>query len=161
MKDNTYVVPAYQFYVLKVQERIDNFSKEQALSYFSRKIDEKYYSLISFDEVNGLTLEEVRNSLRTGKYVAIATVVVTNERFIESNMACRVPSYAFLDIVVFDTEITSDMEIGKVMEKHIETGYADFSEKQKRIYHSFLEKYQCNGYEDVKTKIKSIKQNRK
>jgi len=156
MKQNSYIIPAVQFYILKVKEDLNRYSPEEAMKKINKEIERQDFSLVSFDEVDGLTIEELKDSIHAGKYIAFTAVVLTNEYYIKRNLASRVPNYYLIDTAVFNTEFYSDMEIGKRIEQYIETDYASFSTQKKRIYNSFLEKYQYNGYEEVKEKIKVI-----
>ena len=122
----------------------------------NKEIEKQDFSLVSFDEVDGLTIEELKDSIHAGKYIVFTAVVLTNVYDIKRDLAERIPNYCLMDTVVFNTEIHSDMEIGKRIEQYIETNYTSFPIKRKRIYNSFLEKYQYNGYEVVKEKIKAI-----
>lgn len=161
MKHNSYIIPAVQFYLLKMPQLAYSYPMDYLKSVLANQIERRNFTLIPFDNINGLTGEEIAKCFHLDKYFAIAPAVVADEYYISGAQKNTSFNISFLDGIIFNKDIDETMEIGQRMENYIFRNYNSFSDKQKRIYHSFLEQYQYDGYESAKAKIKSIEQNRK
>lgn len=163
MKDNTYVIPAIKFYILKGPEDLDDTLSDEIVDYeFDRMMKKGEPTIIPFSNVDGLTVFEMATSLRIDKHFAIAAANVCEEKSVTDSGIKIDKVFSFFDLVRFSlTDDKMDVPVDKMFETYIEGVYSSASDKQKRIYHSFLEEYRYQNYEMTKAKIKEINQNRK
>lgn len=163
MKDNTYVIPAIKFYILKEPENLSSTLNEEAVAFeFNKMINETRLTLIPFSDVDGLTVSELALSLHIKKYFAIAAVNVYDGQFIIQKGSVPSKGFSFFDSVIFSlSDDKMNVEVDKMFETYIEGVYSNATDRQKRIYNSFLEQYRYQDYEKATQKIKEIKENRK
>lgn len=168
MKENTYIIPAIKFYILKEPRNLSKVEKREALSdatvccEFNKIIEEANTILIPFSEVDGLTVSEMASSLSIRNYFAIVAIHEYERKILTPAGMTLDKNFRFLDTRIFSiTEDKKDVPVDQMFETYIKDIYPSASNKQKRIYHSFLEQYRYQDYEQTKMIIKEIKENRK
>lgn len=153
MKENTFDVPAYKFFVLKIDDGIKIHSVDDYKPFiYARPIDN--YVTIPFDDVDGLEVEEIRDLIRTDDIVIFGAISYKLDRG-------DIPKIymAYINALYFDKEYLddkSDMTIDKIVEKFMEERYKTSDDRTKRVYRCFFERYQDGSYEKTKERIKRL-----
>ncbi len=163
MKDNTYIIPAINFYILKEPKGLRVPSTNATIKYqFNEQINKQNYCLVPFEEVDGLTVSEMKSSLGIENYFAIVAVNEVHKQVIVGGNKYIRNGFSFFDMATFS--LTADIlniEISKLFERYIQNSYSNLNDSQKRLYCAFLEKYRYQDYGKTKQKIKEIEENRK
>jgi len=161
MKDNTYVIPAVDFYIIKTPEEMEkdsNLSQADARYRFNRLIEkEKKLDMVPLDAVDGLTVSEMASTLNIEKYFLIAAVSNFDGE-IKSPDRREIAHYTtvFDNVMITINEEIANIEVDKVYENYIKDVYFCSTDNQKRYYCSFLEQYRYQDYEMTKQKVKEM-----
>lgn len=147
MKENTFIIPAVKFCIISKRSKESDFI---LMNYHYLGYGDMV--LIPFEAVDGLMIEEVLKVLKAKGFVLAAVAdleaLVGNQRKVNS-----------LLYEVFEDDFLEPLmkkRIDKVIEKRFEEKYDQAEENEKRIYHSFFERYQDGSYEKTKERIKRL-----
>ena len=145
MRENTFDIPSVKFcLVYDISNR--NFSKSVG-HYFGYDI-----CLIPFEDVDGLTFDDVLKTIKTEEFVfaavSLAKAMIGPHR-----------DFSFLIAEKFDSdklEMLKSERIDKTIEKAFEEKYINSDENTKRMYRCFFERYQDSSYEQTKDRVKRL-----
>lgn len=151
MKDNTYIIPAIDFYVVIPKEGEQFFSLENMF----KKMLKGHCRFIAFENVDGLTIKEllIFNSFSNGFSVCAVNRIEYNENGEVIKLNNVLDSLFFPSSII---ETLKDKTIDKIVEENYELRYKEADLKNKRYYNSFFEKYQDGSFEKTKERIKRI-----
>lgn len=149
MKDNTYIIPAVDFYVgISEFETPDNIFK---------KLKEGKTKLIPFECVDGLLIEDLEIFLLE----KILIVVAINKLNFYKGENRKVINNV-LNLTVFNKEELDTLKektIDKIVEEKYELFYKEAPLRVRHIFNSFFEKYQDGDYDKTKERIKKLIEN--
>ena len=146
MKENTFDIPSVKFCIGYDISNKNNVSTVVG-HYFGYNL-----GLIPFENVDGLTIDDVLKTIKTEEFVFAAISLVKSIIGPHSD-------FSFLVIEKFDSNsLQSQMleRIDKEVEKRLEEKYCQANEKEKRIYQSFFERYQDGSYQKTKERRKRL-----
>ena len=147
MKENTFDIPAVKFCIISKRS-----SKNELIAMCEHCLGYGDISLIPFETVDGLMIEDVLKILKTNDFAIVAVAnleaLIGKQRRVGS-LLCEVFDENFLKPL-------KEERIDKLVEKHFEEKYNQVDEKEKRIYQSFFERYQDGSYEKTKERIKKL-----
>lgn len=151
MKNNTYIIPAIKFYIAIPLNKGDEFS---SLDNVKQKLSNNECQLIPFDQVDGLTIEEIITLDGFSKGFAVCAI---NKMEAKAKTYTNITSNV-LNILFFPKKLdcATNKTIDKVVEEEFELKYNEADPQTRRIYNSFFETYQDNSYEDTKERIKKL-----
>lgn len=144
MKENTYIIPAIDFYIVKPNDSFESFEDAEF------KIKQGRVSLIPFGYVDGLLVDELINNFG----------LTNNFLFCAINMVDTIGGDRYMNILhtsFFNTnslENQMNCQIDKVIEQLYSNSYHTVSIRSRQIYNSFFERYQDGDYEKTKQRIK-------
>lgn len=178
MKDNTYVIPAIQFYILKGPVvDFSSFTKEEIVGKLNLALKSGNASLIPFENVDGLTVKEMIDCLQIKEYFAVvAAATFTEKRINNHEVQTEKTNINILSAAIFNTSADElkcgisvfdvkndelDQTVDRLYQSYIERSYCYDEPRTRSIYNSFLEKYQYQDYEQTKKKKREIYLNRK
>lgn len=145
--ENTFDIPAVKFCIISKHS-----SKNDFIAMCEHYLGYGDMVLIPFETVDGLMIEEALKALKTKDFVLVAIAdleaLVGNQRKV-SSLLYEVFEDDFLEPLMKE-------RIDKVIEKRFEEKYGQALENEKRIYHSFFERYQDGSYEKTKERVKRL-----
>ena len=159
MRENTFDVPAYKFFVMKINDgrishTIDDY-KFLIDNGFSNNI-----MLIPFENIDGLEVQLVRGLLKTKDLFLLGTMYYKPINFIKNYDEINQPvNICDIRAVYFDK---SDLDkncqktVDKLWEEHMEEKYSSSDDYTKKMYRCFFERYQDGSYEKTKERIKRL-----
>ncbi len=147
MKDNTYIIPAVDFYI-----GISNFS---TADFILKELKDGKTKLIPFECVDGLLVEDLGFLFSEKGFIvfAINKLKLDNKSGFANNI---------LDMVILkkeDIDLIKNKTIDKVVEDIYESKYEKASLRTRRFYNSFFEKYQDGDYNKTKERVKKLIEN--
>ena len=145
MKENTFDVPAYHFYILKKTTIKKEKEVRPQVFYVDKQVKK---TLIPFENVDGLLVNEVKQILGVKTIIIACTVNNGSDEVIISEY------HIFNDEVMLDKN--SKKTIDKLCEEYMEEKYINSDENTKRMYRCFFERYQDGSYEKTKERIKKL-----
>ncbi len=147
MKENTFDIPSVKFCIISKYS-----SKNDFIAMYEHCLGYGDISLIPFETVDGLMIEDVLKILKTNDFAIVAVAnleaLIGKQRRVGS-LLCEVFDKDFLKPLMKE-------RIDKVVEKRFEEKYDQSLEKEKRMYQSFFERYQDGSYEKTKERIKRL-----
>ena len=153
MKENTFDIPAYKFFAMKINDgRVSHTSDHYNFLITNNYMDNSI--LIPFENIDGLDVEEMRTLLQTDEIVILGTTHYEGK--------CSDDPLYVLDntgILYFPREYLDErknMSIDKICEEYMEEDYMNNNEPMKRMYRCFFERYQDGSYEKTKERIKKL-----
>lgn len=118
---------------------------------YRRAMEANEASLIPFDNVDGLTVEETLRTLQTKDFAICCTV---------NWKAQTGPNQVqILDTLVFPASTLineKNVSIDQLVENEYEYRYMEVPESTRRIYRCFFERYQDNSYQETKERVKKL-----
>lgn len=118
---------------------------------YRRAMEANEASLIPFDNVDGLTVEETLRTLQTKDFAICCSANWKTQSGINQ--------VQILDTTTFPASalINSKNEsIDQLVENNYENLYKEQPESTRRIYRCFFERYQDNSYEETKERVKKL-----
>lgn len=152
MQENTYIVPAIKFFVLffpNVNPSSDYKEYEQALY-------NNEYIRFPFEDIDGLTAEEVFDSLQmpTSGFMVTAGVEMQGKNA-QGNQSYQ--NYFQYTSMFFSQKYLqsqgTNQQIDKLVEDIFEQNYMNASPRSQKCYNAFFEKYQDKDYNKTKQRI--------
>lgn len=149
MKDNTYIIPAVDFYVgISEFGTPDNIFKE---------LKEGKIKFIPFECVDGLLIEDLGFLLLEKNLIVVA---INKLNFYKGENKQVINNV--LNLTVFNKEELDSLKektIDKVVEDIYESKYEKASLRTRRFYNSFFERYQDGDYNKTKERVKKLIEN--
>lgn len=150
MKENTFDIPAYKFFVMKIN---DGRAAHSLVSYndYIKDLD-KFSDLIKipFENIDGLTIAEVRDLLnQTDLLLACATTYQIDKDWQRFDIIKTI----YIDL---DYDDIKKETIDKAIEKWMMLFYNENDEITRKVYRCFFERYQDGSYEKTKERIKKL-----
>ncbi len=149
MKENTYDVPAYKFFIVKIVDGKREHSKNEYTYLLQNNPNQCF--LIPFEDVDGLTIHEVKGLLHTSDTSLFGCTAYKNEYGMFQSSA---------EIAIYvdfkDVNIKEDDTIDKAFEWQIEKIYMEENEQTKRMLRCYFERYQDKSYEKTRQRILSL-----
>ena len=143
MRENTFDIPSVKFCIGYISVPYEKIIEE-----FN-----EVFSLVPFEDVDGLTIDDILNTIRKGEFDFFAislTKSIVNENY----------DIGYLVREKFDSDSLQTQKserIDKFIEKRFEEKYSQVDEQEQRIYRCFFERYQDGSYEKTKERIKRLK----
>lgn len=152
MKNDTYDVPAYRFGIIKIDWAMPG--EEYQIKDYQQALSQRRCTVIPFENIDGLTIEEVKNHLGTKE---VCLIGYTYYETGQDEQLCRnyyviMQAYASAQRL----EKSSDMTIDRVFEEIFEESYKKLDNNQKRACHCFFERYQDKDYQKTYCRIQNI-----
>lgn len=157
MKHPSYNIPAYKFAIVQINDY--GQPKSHSLTEYEQHIKQGDVALIPFENVDGLTLEEVRELLRNEE--TFITCYYDYESYC-GPLLCKhrqIVSSVFIDHATM--KYNKNLTIDEVVEAIYEQSYKTLEPKALKACHCFFERYQDESYEMTKNRIKRIKEIKK
>ena len=159
MKENTFDVPAYKFFAMKINDgRVSHTSDDYKFLITNNYTDN--IILIPFENIDGLKVEEVRSLLTTKEVFIFGTMYYESINFIKNYDKLNKPiGLCGVKALYFDEVMlnkNSEKTIDKLYEEYMEENYVSSSDDTKRMYRCFFERYQDGSYEKTKERIKRL-----
>ena len=156
MKENTFDVPAYKFFVLKTNDsrRTHNIDYYNSLISMSTPTPSDI-TLIPFENVDGLEISEIRDLIGTNEVFVFGSLYY--ERWNNSNN--HIDNIANIKPIYLSKEYLDnrkDKTIDKVCEEYMEDHYVDSSDSTRRMYRCFFERYQDKNYEKTLDRVRNL-----
>lgn len=161
MRENTFDVPAYKFFTVKINDgRSFHTFTDYKTVLNKNNIKKNDILLIPFESIDGLKVEEVRELLGTKELFLLGTTYYKAANFIERSEKISQPATVcnFKGVYFEDTFLNENCKktIDKLYEEHMEEAYLTSNENTKRMYRCFFERYQDGSYEKTKERIKRL-----
>ena len=155
MKENTYDVPAYKFFIVKINDGKKEHSPDE---YTHILYNNPNRSLrIPFEDIDGLTIQEVKDLLHRSDIVLLSCISYEGESGILQHSVLNIFYVDFKD-----DNLKEDDTIDKVFECLMEKNYMQVDDTAKRVMQCYFERYQDKSYEKTKQRIMSlVMQNKK
>lgn len=151
MKDNTYIIPAIDFYVAVPMfkcyrtEEMDIQMKEDVCFY------------IPFSQVDGLTIKELFciEKFQNGFSVCAINKI---ENFEPKNkvLVRNIVDILFFPCIERIPDSEKNKRIDKLVEEDYELLYSDANDEKRKIYTCFFEKYRDSSYSETKKRIDKL-----
>ena len=155
MKNNTYDVPAYKFGIVKIE--VEGTTPDKYFpSDYECAITSGQCTIIPFENVDGLTVDDVTSFLKTKELHLIAYVSYEKAYIGGCGVFRDIVMQIHADNNLLDHNPTKTVD--KVFEKILESHYNHMTDKAKRVSNCFFERYQDKSYEDTKSRIKRLEQ---
>lgn len=147
MKNNTFDIPTYRFYIVRHEDSAYNIT---GISSYKNSIESGRYSIIPYEEVSGLTFKDLKDIGLKGE-VFIACFCDFNSI---NKKRYRIPIFYAPHEVCreLDDEVIDDIVIESLEQK-----YNAASDYEKRIYNCFFERHQDLSHEHTVERINKIK----
>ena len=149
MKENTYDVPAYKFFIVKINDG----KREHSVNEYTYLLQNnpKPCLPIPFEDVDGLTINEVKEFIHINDTVLLGCISYKDEYgILRSNRATAI----FVDFK--DDNMKDEDTIDKVFEWQIEKYYMEVDDTAKRMFRCYFERYQDKSYEKTRQRILSF-----
>ncbi len=149
MKDNTYIIPAIDFYF--------GIPNNNTISDIILELKYEKVKLVPFENVDGLLIEDLEPYLSEKGFIIVA---INKLNFYKDEN--KQVSNNILNIVVFNKEefdSLKDKTIDKIVEEKYESIYKKVPLRTRRIFNSFFEKYQDGDYNKTKERVKKLTEN--
>ena len=149
MKENTYDVPAYKFFIVKIN---DGKRKHSANEYtYLLQNNPNCILRIPFEDVDGLTIHKVKGLLHTSDTSLFDCIAYKNEYGMFQSSAAIAIYVDFKDV-----NIKEDDTIDKVFERQMEKNYTGADDTANRMMRCYFERYQDKSYEKTRQRILSL-----
>lgn len=149
MKDNTYIIPAVDFYVgISEFGTPDNIFKE---------LKEGKMKFIPFECVDGLLIEDLGFLLLEKNLIVVA---INKLNFYKGENKQVINNV--LNLTVFNKEELDSLKektIDKIVEEKYELLYKEAPLRGRHIFNSFFERYQDGDYNKTKERVKKLIEN--
>lgn len=152
MKPDTFDIPAYKFGIVKIDYAMSY--EEHQLEDYQHELLQGRCTIIPFENIDGLTVEEVKSMLKIKEahfaaYTSYETGQGNNDiRYI--NIILRMHAKAPL------LEEYADTPIDYIVEKMFEECYGQLNSIQKRVCNCFFERYRDKSHQDTIERIKKL-----
>lgn len=155
-KKKTYDVPAYKVGILVIRGE-DNIN--HTIKDYQRAIAEKKITIVPFEDVDGLTISEVQELLKTKEimlqfYHQYQTWMLYSNNRVDLNQGIYLKSYIYVGDDILEENLLKPID--QVIENTIEELYDTFDSDQRRAAHCFFERYQDKKYKLTKQRIKRL-----
>lgn len=149
MRENTFDVPAYKFFVLKPHDNIRIRGIDAYNDFFHQR---SFFPAtpIPFEDIDGLEVDEVRDVLGTDEICVFSAVCWKDD----STLHLWGINPLYFSKKCLDSN--KDMTIDALCEQAMADLYMASNDKTQRIYRCFFERYQYKSYEKTKEKIRMI-----
>ncbi len=156
MKENTFDVPAYKFFVFKTNDSL----RTHSIFYYNSLISAstsipRDVTLIPFENVDGLEISEIRDLIGTDEVFVFGSLYYerwsNGNRYID-NIANIKPIYLSKEYL----DNRKDKTIDKVCEEYMEEHYVDSNDSTRRMYRCFFERYQDKNYEKTLDRVRKL-----
>lgn len=155
MKENTYDVPAYKFFIVKINDGKKEHSPDEYTHILYNNPNR--IIRIPFEDVDGLTIQEVKDLLHRSDIVLLSCISYEGEPGILQHSVLNIFYVDFKD-----DNLKEDDTIDKVFERLMEKNYMQVDDTAKRVMQCYFERYQDKSYEKTKQRIMSlVMQNKK
>jgi len=151
MKNNTYIIPAIDFYVVFPRAGY-SFTKPEDVEYC---IKVGMHKLIPFKEVDGLLISELFQISCFSNGFAVCPIAIMktlDEKHEEQNFYNRL----YILKQFKENAIGLSKTIDKIVEETYERNYRDADSETRRLYNCFFERYQDGDYETTKQRVKRL-----
>lgn len=154
MKENTFDVPAYKFFVLKIADGIREHNYNHYHSFTSTGTHYSPVTFIPFENVDGLEVDELRRLIGTNEvFILGATYCELNSTMGPiSKFGNTIEIYFGKDFLDHKKNMTIDAICAEAMEEK----YVTRNDREKRMYRCFFERYQDKSYKKTKERIRKI-----
>ena len=161
MRENTFDIPAYKFFVMKI---IDGRSSHD-INYYNFLIENNFAHnvvLIPFENVDGLEVKEVKKLVGTKEIVIVGGMYYNDANDIihcDDKEGISSMNICNFNVIYFDKKFLNrnyNKSIDKICEKYMEKKYEKSNSYSKRMYRCFFERYQDGSYEETKKRIKRL-----
>ncbi len=148
MKENTYDVPAYKFFIIKINDGKKEHSPDE---YTHILYNNPNRSLrIPFEDIDGLTIQEVKDLLH------ISDIVLLGCNAYEDHGAFQHSVLNIFYVDFKDDNLKEDDTIDKIFECLMEKNYMQVDDTSKRTMRCYFERYQDKSYEKTRQRISSL-----
>ena len=159
MKENTFDIPAYKFFAMKINDG----RPQHMLDDYRFLIDNNYINdimLIPFENIDGLEVQLVQRLLKTKDLFLFGTMYYKPINFIKNYDEINQPvNFCDIRAVHFDKRYLDkncQKTVDKLWEEYMEKNYISSDDYTKKMYRCFFERYQDGSYEKTKGRIKKL-----
>ena len=149
MKENTYDVPAYKFFIVKINDGKKEHSPDEYTHILYNNPNR--IIRIPFEDVDGLTIQEVKDLLHRSDIVLLSCISYEGEPGILQHSVLNIFYVDFKD-----DNLKEDDTIDKVFEYLMEKNYMQVDDTSKRTMRCYFERYQDKSYEKTRQRISSL-----
>lgn len=135
MKENTYIIPAIDFYIGEVSDGMGLLPD----------------TFIPFEKVDGMSVQELVDSLELDDFFAFYAASASTFRGYRNVMDKTIIS---VEKLLWATN--GNKTIDKVIEEIYESRYQDASKREQEIFNNFFERYQDKNHEETKQRVKRL-----
>ena len=135
MRENTFDVPAYKFFILKINDGLKMHSYSYYQSLISRGFQGKH-TLIPFENIDGLEVGEMRNLIKISEILILGATY-----YEECTNNCYIHNLANINTLYFSSECLDDkknLTIDKICEERMEQEYLRSDDYTKKCIDAFL-----------------------
>ena len=149
MKENTYDVPAYKFFIVKIHDG----KREHSVNEYTYSLQNNPNCIlrIPFEDVDGLTIHEVKGLLDTSDIALLGCIAYAVGTIV---FQCSLTNVFYVDFK--DVNIKEDDTIDKVFERLMEKNYTGADDTANRMMRCYFERYQSKSYEKTRQRILSL-----
>ena len=153
MRENTFDIPAVQFYVSNGMTDCTSELYPRAKGELG---NDPTKIAVPFEAVDGLVVKEILDYLENYSFIrsgiSISALSVSDslkgDKVYIPLLFEKINTYGYAEIY--------NMRVDKVIERYFEEKYNQSNEITKRIYRCFFERYQDGSYEETKKRIKRL-----
>lgn len=160
MKENTFDVPAFKFFLIKVNDNKALHTRKE----YENSLNNRNFYMIPFENIDGLRVEEACDLLGINDFLLIGTMyykssnnflysVANTLKYSEDMGICSFRGI-YLDECFLKTRLKK--RIDKIFEELMERDYMISDEYTKRIYRCFFERYQDGSFQKTKERVKKL-----
>lgn len=151
MKPESFDIPAYRFGIVKIDSSRDESYK---LKDYQQALLTGRVIIIPFENVDGLTIEEIKKFLRIKEIYLIAYSYYEwpVQEQVKRNYDVIMQVYADEPRI----EKTPDTPVDQVFAEILEENYNKLDKRQKRVCHCFFERYQDKSHTETLDRIKRL-----
>lgn len=148
MKENTYDVPAYKFFIIKINDGKKEHSPDE---YTHILYNNPNRSLrIPFEDIDGLTIQEVKDLLHISDIVLLGCNAYEDHGVFQHSVL----NIFYVDFK--DDNLKEDDTIDKIFECLMKKNYMQVDDTSKRTMRCYFERYQDKSYEKTRQRISSL-----
>ena len=158
MKENTFDIPAYKFFAVKINDGKKSHTYDEYEDYMRAYNNSKKNSIeciyIPFENIDGLEVKEVRKLLKTSEIMIVIATSYNDGNYDGINI---------INLYYMPEEFLDEKEmerIDKVIDENMSEAYIDYNDSFKKTARCFFERYQDGSHRKTKKRIRKLERKR-
>lgn len=159
MRENTFDVPAYKFFVVKIDDDRD-FHELDDYEFLLNNNLLNNIKFIPFENIDGLEVEIVKRILKTKEIFLLGAIVckkIKTATYFDKQKETN-DFYDYKAVYFDESQLDKNYKktVDKLWEEYMERNYLTSDDYTKRMYRCFFERYQDGSYEKTKERIRKL-----